>query len=300
MADEPRDLLDIDRELMAGWVGLPPAGFQPFQALRDVVVSRLAALPELSDLDRLNTLMLLVYRTLLGKHGFEPRGIVHVGAHTGSELPLYLLAAFRRVLLLEPHPDVQPRLQRRVAAYNDVARDLARLTEAQLDARSAWAEPWCRHVACAAGAEEGQARLHCTHESTLSSLLEPRAEAVHDGGRVIASVPVPLRRLDALLDELPGTWRAGDLNVAWINVQGAELDVLRGAPRLLDRAELVTVELNYDGRYSGESAPADVDARLRAHGLVPTFGLGVPEGGMRFYARADAPGQRYQSVEGDR
>lgn len=298
MEHQIRDLMETERELFERWTGEPPRGFKPFTALRSVIASRVERLPELGLFDRLNGLMLLVYQALFQKHGIIPRGVINVGAHTGAELQLYLMLGFARVLLIEPHPHVQELLRRRVAAYNAIVAELADLVDAGLSAENAWADPWCTVVQCAAGAREGEADLHCTADSTLSTLLDIAEDAAADA-RLVERVRVPVRPIDALLRELPPAWKAEELNVMWANVQGAERDVLEGARATLRHLELVTVELNYDQRYVNVSLPGEVDATLRSSGLLPTFGLGVPEGGMRLYARARGEARRYQAEEGE-
>lgn len=293
-----RDLMETERELFDRWKGDPPRGFRPFTALRSIVASRIDRLPELGLFDRLNGLMLLVYQALFRKHDITPRGVINVGAHTGAELQLYLMLGFTRVLLIEPHPYVQELLRRRVAEYNAIVAELSALVDANLSGHNAWADPWCTVVQCAAGAREGEADLRCTADSTLSTLLDI-AEDAADDARLVERVRVPVRPIDALMRELPASWQPEELNVFWANVQGAERDVLEGARSTLRHLDLVTVELNYDTRYVDVSQPRDVDALLRKSGLLPTFGIGVPEGGMRLYARARGNAARYQAEEGE-
>lgn len=296
MEPDTRDVTVIEKELFERWTGVPPDGFQAFQSLR-ALVTRETRFPEIASLDTLNGLMLLVYQALLRKHQIAPRGVLHVGAHTGSELQLYLELGFSRALLLEPNPILQEPLLRRRDRYNQLVGSLADLVDARLCPDNSWARPWCVVLPYAAGARDAEAQLHCVADTRLSSLL-PISEASLEG-RVTGCVAVPLRTLDSVVDELRGSWSPGELNVMWVNVQGTELDVLRGAAALLAQLELVAVELSYERRYQDECTPAQVDACLRSHGFAPTFGLGVPQGGMRFYARARRPGDRYQAVEGE-
>lgn len=296
MEPDTRDVTAIEKELFERWKGVPPDGFQAFQALRAIVTQE-TRVPEIAALDTLHGLMLLVYQALLRKHQIAPRGIVHVGAHTGSELQLYLQLGFSRALLLEPNPILQAPLNLRRDHYNRLVGALTDLTDARLSPANSWARPWCVTLPYAAGARNSEAQLHCVSDTRLSSLL-PISQAALEGG-VTGQVTVPLHTLDTVVEELRGSWSPGELNVMWVNVQGTELDVLRGAPALLDQLELVAVELSYERRYQDECTPAQVDACLRSHGFAPTFGLGVPQGGMRFYARARRSGERYQVVEGE-
>jgi FkbM family methyltransferase len=299
MQEEIRSLEEIERELFERWRGEPPRGFKPFQSLRAVIAGgeERQSLPEFGAFDSLNGLMLVVYQALLQKHAFVPKGIIHVGAHTGSELRLYLTLGFTRVLLVEPNPALQEPLRRRADLYNEMVARMVRLVDASMCGANRWAHPWCVVLPYAAGARDGEASLHCHENSLMTSLLPPSADATD--ARVVRTVRVPVRRVDSMMSDLPVGWRPEELNALWANVQGTELDVLEGAKRTLAHTDLLAVELSYQQRYKDESLPETVDARLRASGFVPTFGLGVPQGGMRFYARSPGAGAQYQEEEGD-
>ncbi len=60
---------------------------------------------------------------LVAAHGVMPRGVIHVGAHTGDEVPGYLAIGFRHVLLIEADPTL-------AAGLADRFRDTAAVTVA--------------------------------------------------------------------------------------------------------------------------------------------------------------------------
>lgn len=84
--------------------------------------------------------------------GIQRRGVVHVGAHKGQEVPDYRHARFARIVLVEPNPALWP--------------DLAK-----------WSD--CVVERCACG-PAGEATLHVTEWDERSSLLEPVDYAVTD------------------------------------------------------------------------------------------------------------------------
>ncbi len=90
--------------------------------------------------------------------------------------------------------------------------------------------PKIRVESCAVGAEDGNIDLFMTANDQNSSIHEPTA-AFHDdrtADGVVRTEPVALRRLDGLLDGINGPM------LMKIDVQGAELEVLRGAGDGLD------------------------------------------------------------------
>ncbi len=142
------------------------------------------------------------------------------------------------------------------------------------------AAEWRRHLAdvataeihvCALGAEDATVAFH-PHEYTLSSSVLPLAAgAGAEGGGGAGELPaveVPVRRLDDVvtLDDL----RAPLL--AKLDVQGYELEVLRGAEATLRHVDALVVELAFERHYEGQPLFTEVLDHLGAQG----FALDVP------------------------
>ncbi len=126
------------------------------------------------------------------------------------------------------------------------------------------------HV-CALGAENGTVTFH-PHEYSLSSSVLPLAADAGAEGRggagELAPVEVPVRRLDDVvtLDDL----RAPLL--AKLDVQGYELEVLRGAEATLRHVDALVVELAFEHHYAGQPLFTEVLEYLTGLG----FALDVP------------------------
>lgn len=115
----------------------------------------------------------------------------------------------------------------------------------------------------------GEAEFFVTDRSDSSSLLKPGAgqfDAFRVRGR--RSITVPVRRPDECLDlaALPRPV------LVKIDVQGAELDVLRGWTAL-DQVDFVYVELSFVELYEGQPLASEVAAYLatRGFGLAGVF-----------------------------
>lgn len=108
--------------------------------------------------------------------------------------------------------------------------------------------------------------LHEMHWGPTSSLLPPlRAmldryhklgEAVHEKARHI----LPTMRLDDVI-------ASGGMDLLKIDVQGAEAMVFDGAVERLDECLVVWTEVEFVALYEGQPLFADIDAKLRGHGL---------------------------------
>lgn len=120
----------------------------------------------------------------------RPDHLVHVGAHTGQEMPFYRQAAVRRITLVEPNPYLAQGLR---GTYPDATV-----------------------IECACGAATGRALLHVMQPSNMSTLAEPQP-----CDHVATAVAVDVRRLADV---------APDADTAVIDAQGFELEVLAAAP----------------------------------------------------------------------
>ena len=155
--------------------------------------------------------------------GLWPRTLLDVGAHVGS-FSVEFLKRFGgcAATLVEANPYCREHLERTGLPFHLVA----------------------------ASDRNGRAQLNLTRENAIStgtSLYREATEHFDDGK--LATVEVDVVRLD---DLFPG--RAFDF--VKIDVQGAELDVIRGAGRILRTAEHVLIELSL-AEYNTGGALAD-------------------------------------------
>lgn len=109
--------------------------------------------------------------------------------------------------------------------------------------------------------------FHLCADTATSSLYPPntplleRFNNLENLCRVTARIEVDTVRLD----DVEEAWGADFLK---LDVQGAEADVLRGAPRLLAQTVAVQTEVEFVPLYRDQPLFADVDALLRAHGFL--------------------------------
>lgn len=174
----------------------------------------------------------------------EALTVVDVGAHVGATATRVLgLWPRARVHAFEPSPEPAERLR-------EIARSEPRLT--------AWPN--------AVGDAEGEIELRVNENSLFTSTRRPTENGRLYYGRWVRecrTVSVPLVRLDAWA-EREGIER---VDVLKVDVQGAELDVLRGAGRLLDTVRYVVCEAPFVAEYEGSATFSDIDLFLRSRGF---------------------------------
>ena len=127
-------------------------------------------------------------------------------------------------------------------------------------------DPAQKYLPFAVG-DGGDAVLRECNFPMTSSLYEPNTallekfQALAELTTVVRRIPLQTRRLDDVAE-------AAGAEYLKLDVQGAELDILKGAQRLMASVLVVHTEVAFVPLYRDQPLFADVDAELRRHGLV--------------------------------
>ncbi len=237
---------------------------------------------------------------LMREHGVAPRGVLHVGGNVGQEGIPYLMQGFAKVLFIEGNPATFPALEQNVAAFNLLDQELAGYLETRRRTRFAAIE-------AAIGEREGMATLYLMGASTFCSTRRPKDFSAwvsyvvehsqpeelpgflswaKTALELIGEQPVRVRALDQVLREaLPEGWTPADFNVLSLNIQGNELDALRGAPSALRHIEFIQSEKNYAEHYEGCVLAEQLDAFLAEAGFDEVKAMRMGPVGTSAYVR---------------
>jgi FkbM family methyltransferase len=171
----------------------------------------------------------------LAARGFAPRTVIDVGvAYQTAELYEEFRAA--EFLLIEPLVEFEPFL------------------------RKICVEHKAQYILAAAGELAGTATLNVHGDKTGSSLLKETEGAYVDG--VPRTVPV------VTIDEVCAERKLAGPYLLKVDVQGAELQVLAGARRVLEETEAVILEVSLFGFLIGGPQFCDVVTRMKELGFV--------------------------------
>ena len=135
--------------------------------------------------------------------------------------------------------------------------------------------------------------FHAMQWSLTASLLPPhraQLDRYHALGSLVqesARYPVQTVRLDDVIE-------AGGMDLLKIDVQGGELQVFDGAPARLSECLVVWTEVEMLPLYEGQPLFADIDARLRQHGLQFMCFTGLATRALASWPASGAPAPRRQ------
>jgi FkbM family methyltransferase len=150
----------------------------------------------------------------------------------------------------------------------DADADACEAANADLETRAInWTE---QHIPLALADSEGEKTLYVTQQPACSSLYPPddaymaRFAALPE----LASLDFPVEIETTTLDAFLATEGVQEVDFLQIDVQGADLQVLKGAAEVLQRSVLaVQIEVEFAQIYQNQPLFADVDLHLRKQGF---------------------------------
>lgn len=139
--------------------------------------------------------------------------------------------------------------------------------QALADANIPWRE---KHYPLALSREEGTSVLHITNLTACSSLYQPnesfcdRLAGFNEAFKVVATVEIETTTLDAFSRSQEIT----NLDYLQVDVQGADLDVIKGGSEIIRSSTLaVLVEVEFNPLYKDQPLFSDIDTYLRGLGF---------------------------------
>ncbi len=176
------------------------------------------------------------------------KGIIHVGAHYGEEINDYINNGIQDIIVFEPLTECFNVLSQRVLDFN------ANIEGHQI----------------ALGSYVGTAIMHLSdNEKQSSSILKPKIHLTHHPHvKFEGEEEVEVNLLD--------NFDTKDFNFLNMDVQGYELEVLRGSLKTLEHIDYVYCEVNRDEVYENNAYVQEIDNFLESYGMerVETNWLG--------------------------
>jgi len=170
-------------------------------------------------------------------------GVIHVGAHKAEELSHYVSSGISRILWIEANENLYTEIEEAIDSF-----------------------PLMRLGKFAAGDEERVGDLYITNDTQSTSMLKLKTHTVeYPNISKVDEVEVPVKRLDTWLDEIKA--EREKFNLLNLDIQGYELNAIRGCIKQLEYIEYVYTEINRDELYEGCASYLEIDNFLERHGF---------------------------------
>ena len=167
------------------------------------------------------------------------KGIIHIGAHYGEEISDYIDEGIQDIILFEPLSD-------NFEVLAEKAQDLNANIEG---------------YQVALGSKTGKASMYISdNEKQSSSILKPKVHLTHH-----PHVKFPSKEdVDV---ELLDDYDCKNYNFINMDVQGYELEVLKGGTKTLEHVDYVYCEVNRDEVYENNAYVEELDEFLLGYNM---------------------------------
>ncbi len=189
--------------------------------------------------------MLISLTELISKYKMAINGVIHIGAHYGEELNDYVDNGITKIILFEPLQENYSVLGNKV--YSLVGK------YSQLEIES---------FNVALGLEETEATMFVSsNEKQSSSILRPKEHLTHHPNVLFHSYEVvQVKMLDS--------FDTHNYNFINMDVQGYELEVLKGSRETLKQVDYVYCEVNRAEVYENNAFIEEIDEFLSEYNLT--------------------------------
>ena len=171
----------------------------------------------------------------------EISGIIQVGAHVGSELPI-LQKISNRILMFEPQKNIYQKLLITINNNPDIIAENFAL-----------------------GSSNGIVNMHkeYANEGQSSSIMEPALHVVQYPGITFNDIEeIEVKTLDSYFKN-----KLFNYNLMLLDVQGYELEVLKGSVTNLKSIDYILCEVNRAELYKGCPMVEEIDSFLNDYGF---------------------------------
>ena len=183
--------------------------------------------------------MIISFSDIVKKYNMNINGIIHIGAHYGEEIADYISEGIQNIILFEPLSD-----------NFDILHKNCQNLNANIEAYQV-----------ALGSEPREATMYVSdNEKQSSSILKPKVHLSHH-----PDVKFPSKEEVEvhLLDE----YDCHNYNFLNMDVQGYELEVLKGGSETLKNIDYVYCEVNRDEVYENNAYIEELDEYLANYNM---------------------------------
>ncbi len=202
---------------------------------------------------------------LVRRYKISPTQIIHVGAWQGLDVPEYKALGIPKITLVEAMPDMASTLRKRYGHDEQI-----------------------QIIEAAASDTSNKTVSFYPLNYGSSSLLKPKIESlqhVFADFKEIEPIAVKTMKIDEIVINVTETV------MLIIDVQGAELQVLKGSTITLKKTALIKVEVSTVAYYEGQTYQNEITDFLRGYGFIPVskrISKKIGQGDAIFLKKGDA------------
>lgn len=184
------------------------------------------------------------------------KGAIHVGAYEAEELEDYVSCGISKIIWIEAMPNKQKIIRNKISKYPEmVLGDFA------------------------AGKSNGYLKFNISSNGMSSSFLEFDEHTVeHPEIEMISSINVEVKKIDDFIKTL--NLKREVFNLLIMDVQGFELNALKGMRKQLEHVEFIWIEVSIKNLYLGGAKLSEIDEFLgnlgffRVEKIITKWGWG--------------------------
>jgi len=202
--------------------------------------------------------MLLDYSSLVHEFNVNVTGVIHVGGHIGEELETYNSQELKNLIMFEPQKH----------CFEQIVEKAKQLGMNEI-----------KIINKALGNSKGQMEIISDPTGLCGSLLEPKIVLTYPDIVFSERFMVEVSVMD---DEIPKNHSYNFLNM---DVQGYELEVLKGAIKTLKKIQYIYTEVNRNEVYKNCAMIEQIDEFLKPFGFNRVKESWKGEWGDAFYIK---------------
>lgn len=188
--------------------------------------------------------MYIDLKYIIKKFNLEINGIVHVGGCKGEELFSYMKNNIKNVILIEANPELIRTLKIKKFIFHYIFK-----MNLSVESFAAYFE------------DNLELDLNITNNLQSSSILKlSKHSELYPDIKVDKKIKVKTNTINKLFDK---KYEIKNYNFLNLDIQGAELDALKGADEILDKIDAIYTEINFDELYQGCAQAEQIDNYLK-------------------------------------
>jgi len=187
--------------------------------------------------------MLIDFRKLFPKYNIKPKGVLHLGANVGEEAPVYNELVSGQVIWFEANPEIFNKLLINIQVFtNQFGMNY-----------------------CVGSVHNQPVEFHVSNNgSQSSSVLELGTHKTqHPEVHYVKDIPMVTKRIDILYGEQFPV----DIDFLNCDLQGFEMEAMKGMGELLRQFKWIYTEVNKAEVYKGCAQVNDLDLFLNGFGF---------------------------------